>query len=152
MLSPAELRWNENKKSPFADIAKIMTIRNRGNTDNASKSSENSKDNGKPSRPRFNPQFHRQKRPERSADGTWLDHQAWTKIVMAGALGIVVYFALHRPTSHETPLAKRSEFLNGKRSQNSLCAPPYKAEIQKLGNESMSLFVLKLHRNVIFLL
>ena len=74
------------------------------------------------------------KRPDRSADGTWLDHQAWTKIVMAAGLGIIVYFTLNRPASHETPLAKSHEFLNGKRSQNSLCAPAFKTEIKKLGN------------------
>ena len=88
----------------------------------------------KPFRGRFNPKL--QKRPERTGDGTWLDHQAWTKIVMAGMIGIIVYFTIHRPANHETPLAKQSEFLNGKRSQNTVCPPSYKTEIQNLGNES----------------
>ena len=88
----------------------------------------------KPFRGRFNPKL--QKRPERTGDGTWLDHQAWTKIVMAGMIGIIVYFTIHRPANHETPLAKQSEFLNGKRSQNTVCPPSYKNEIQNLGNES----------------
>ena len=55
---------------------------------------------------------------------------------MAGMIGIIVYFTIHRPVNHETPLAKQSEFLNGKRSQNTVCPPSYKNEIQNLGNES----------------
>ena len=82
----------------------------------------------------FNFRLGGNKRPDRSADGSWLDHQAWTKIVMAAGLGIIVYFTINREVSHETPLAKQKDFLNGKRSQNSLCAPSYKAEIKKLGN------------------
>ena len=81
----------------------------------------------KPFRGRFNPKL--QKRPERTGDGTWLDHQAWTKIVMAGMIGIIVYFTIHRPANHETPLAKQSEFLNGKRSQNT---PEFLKEGQRL--------------------
>ena len=113
-----------------------MTIRQR----ETSKKNESNKENAnekpagsKPFRGRFNPQF--QRRPERTGDGTMLDHQAWTKIVMAGMVGIIVYFTIHQKTDHETPLAKQGEFLNGKRSQNSLCPPSYKTEIQKLGNE-----------------
>ena len=119
-----------------------MTVRQR---ESAKTSTSNKSSNGtentdekptssKPFRGRFNPRF--QKRPERTGDGTWLDHQAWTKIVMAGMIGIIVYFTIHRPTNQETPLARQGEFLNGKRSQNSLCPPSYKNEIQKLGNES----------------
>ena len=81
------------------------------------------------------------KRPDRSADGSWLDHQAWTKIVMAAGLGIIVYFTINREVSYETPLAKQKDFLNGKRSQNSLCAPAYKAEIKKLGNMGNEVYV-----------
>lgn len=97
------------------------------------KEGQKPKEGPKPFRSRYNPKF--QKRPERTGDGTWMDHQVWTKIVMGAALGIVLYFTITRPTSYETPLAKRSEFLNGKRSQNSLCAPSYKAEISKIGAE-----------------
>ena len=53
---------------------------------------------------------------------------------MAAGLGIIVYFTINRPVSHETPLAKQKDFLNGKRSQNSLCAPAYKAEIKRLNS------------------
>ena len=81
--------------------------------------------------------FRMQKRPERSADGTWIDHQTWTKLVMAPMLGLVVYYSImNRHSSHETPLAKMSEFLEEKRSQASLCAPSYKREIESLGNTS----------------
>ena len=119
-----------------------MTVRQResaktstsNKSSNGTENTEEKPTSSKPFRGRFNPRF--QKRPERTGDGTWLDHQAWTKIVMAGMIGIIVYFTIHRPTNQETPLARQSEFLNGKRSQNSLCPPSYKNEIQKLGNES----------------
>lgn len=120
-----------------------MTVRQRESAKTSSPNSKEkptSKENGnekpagpKPFRGRFNPKL--QKRPERTGDGTWLDHQAWTKIVIAGMIGIIVYFTIHRPANHETPLAKQSEFLNGKRSQNTVCPPAYKVEIQNLGNE-----------------
>ena len=51
---------------------------------------------------------------------------------MGAALGIIVYFTMNQKTSQETPLARRSEFLNGKRSQMTLCAPPFKREIENL--------------------
>ena len=73
-----------------------------------------------------------QRRPERTADDRLLDHQTFTKIVMGAALGIIVYFTMNQKTSQETPLARRSEFLNGKRSQMTLCAPPFKREIENL--------------------
>ena len=39
-------------------------------------------------------------------------------------------------SNKEVPLAKNSEFLNGKRSQVSMCAPIFKREIENLGNAS----------------
>ena len=122
-----------------------MTIRQRETSkkNDTNKENTNEKPSGprQPFRGRFNPQF--QRRPERTGDGTLLDHQAWTKIVMAGMVGIIVYVTINQKTDHhETPLAKQSEFLNGKRSQNSLCPPSYKAEIKKLGNESKFVFLI----------
>ena len=123
-----------------------MTIRQRETSKKSDSNKENTNEKPttgprQPFRGRFNPQF--QRRPERTGDGTLLDHQAWTKIVMAGMVGIIVYVTIHQKTDHhETPLAKQSEFLNGKRSQNSLCPPSYKTEIKNLGNESKFLFDL----------
>ena len=77
------------------------------------------------------------RRPERAAgNGVWLDHQAWTKIVMGACLGIIVYYQMQSKSNKEVPLAKNSEFLNGKRSQVSICAPIFKREIENLGNPS----------------
>ena len=76
------------------------------------------------------------RRPERVGNGVWLDHQTWTKIVMGACLGIIVYFQMTSKSNKEVPLAKNSEFLNGKRSQVSMCAPIFKREIENLGNPS----------------
>ena len=65
---------------------------------------------------------------------------------MGFAAMIVVYFTMNKQGTYETPLAKRTEFLNGKRSQNSLCAPSYKEEIKRLGNESEFVFTFVIIR------
>jgi len=66
----------------------IMALRNRqSNKSNSEKddkkSREEAQETKKPFQGRYNPRINR--RPERSADGSWLDHQAWTKIVMGFA-------------------------------------------------------------------
>ena len=52
------------------------------------------------------------RRPERAAgNGVWLDHQAWTKIVMGACLGIIVYYQMQSKSNKEVPIAPRRKIL-----------------------------------------
>jgi len=68
------------------------------------------------------------------ANDSFLSHQKWSRIVMAGSIFVIIYF-----TSNAAPkatfMAKQSERIEKKVFQQFLCAPSFKKEIMDLGNK-----------------
>ena len=73
------------------------------------------------------------RKPQDTANDSFLPHKQFTKLVTLGCLVFVVYFTMHKD-SHEAVMARQSEVLGEKRALAALCAPAYKREIEALGN------------------